>query len=78
MTTPDLRDESPLHTRRPCKYLTALNGVHIQGQLVSERSARPVNPGRPEGTVIAVFGIQNTRHLPIEPPCQTNFNTLIQ
>lgn len=26
MTTPDLRDESPLHTRRLYKYLTALNG----------------------------------------------------
>ncbi|MFG2832351.1 hypothetical protein ACGFWI_33640 [Streptomyces sp. NPDC048434] len=37
MTTPDLRGESPLHTRRLDKYLTALNGEHIQGQLISER-----------------------------------------
>lgn len=43
MITPDLRDESPLHTRRLYKYLTALNGEHIQGQLVSERSCgRPI------------------------------------
>ncbi|MFF0201950.1 hypothetical protein [Streptomyces sp. NPDC005017] len=78
MTTPDLRDESPLHTRRLYKYLTGLNGERIRGQLVSERSAHPVNPGRPEGTVIAAFGTQNTGYLPIKPPCQTSINTLIQ